>query len=188
MDETFHGGPDTQDLVIGPPRPSDISSILRLAADLGLDQKAWRSALAAQNLVCAKSVAGIAGVYVASHYSLAYDGDRLRELRAARNVLCNRFKLAEENVSFGAQAVIAADWQEGDLRGHLLRALLRNVGLRYHHLFRFCRKDNPLELYALQREGWRCYQEEDDTASRLVLRSAVARMPLASKAALNGRI
>lgn len=166
MDEnvSVRGALGSQQLAIEPPRPADLPNIRKLAQELHLDENAWRSLMAAKNVVCAKALGGmLAGLYVANHYPLAYTGDELHELRSGLNVFINRFKVADSSVAFGAQPVIAPDWQTGELRGHLLRALLRSVGLRYRHLFSFCRKDNPIELHALQAEGWRCYQEEDET-------------------------
>lgn len=171
-----------QDFEIASPRLSDIPHVSAIAKQLGIDEGGWRTLIAGGDVVCA-TASRITGAYVADHYSFAYEGDRLRELQAARSVLCNRFKLIEEKVAFGAEAIIGAEWQGSDLRSHLLRALLRNVGLRYKHLFRFCRKDAPLELELLKLEGWRCFQEEDETCY-LVLDVAKALRELATKLVL----
>ncbi len=167
------------DCEIAPPRLSEIGPIADAAKSLGLSENGWRALITSQHVVCANSVC-LAGLYVADHYSFVYEGDRLRELQAARSVLCNRFKLNPENVAFGAEAVINPAWQGSDLRSHLLRALLRNVALRYRHAFRFCRKDDPAELENLNNEGWRCFQEEDE-ACYLVLDVAKALRGLATK-------
>jgi len=168
-----------QEFEIASPRLSDVSQILVTAKHLGIDESGWRSLISGGEVVCA-TTSSITGLYLADHYSFGYEADRVRELQAARSVLCNRFKLAEEKVAFGAEAVIGPEWQGSDLRSHLLRALLRNVGLRYKHLFRFCRKDDPAELEALKSEGWRCFQEEDETCY-LVLDVAKVLRELATK-------
>ena len=196
MDElvSLREGPGSQELMIGIPRLSDIPSLLVLthSTSLSITDSAWRSLIAVENVVAARIRDRIVGLYVANHYQQTHDSDLLRELRSALRVLCNRFKLAEENVAFGADVVIAPEWQNGDLRAHLLRGLLRATGLRYRHLFGFCRKGNPLDLHARQTEGWRCYQEEDETcylmlevaktlrglASQLVLRLPAVGLPV----------
>jgi len=184
MGEALFTGWRTQDQAfdIAPPRLSDIPQLLVTAKALALTPEGWRSLIASGSVVAAKSQT-FSGLYVADHYSFAYEGERLQELRAARSVLCNRFKLEEESVGFGAEVVIAAEWQIGDLRAHLLRALLRNVGLHYRHLFRFCRKDNPAELETLKGEGWRCFQEEEENCY-LMLDVAKALRGLASRLVL----
>ena len=184
MGEIFsvRGSSETHNLVIEPPRPQDLP--LFSHQELHLAPEAWKSLLAAGNLVCAKTSQGeFAGVCVANHYSLLYNGDQLRSVEAALNVLCNRFKLAETNIAFGLQAVIASKWQSSDLRGHLLRELLRSIGLRYRHLFSFCRKDNLFELHSLELEGWRCFQEEDEVCY-FMLETAKALRGLASQLVL----
>jgi hypothetical protein len=178
-----------EDFLFEPPRPADIPKLAQLAKHSGLDDSAWRSVLAARNAICAKTPEGkIVGLCIANHYSLIYHGEEFRNLRAGLNILCNRFKLADTAIAFGAQTFISAAHGSAELRGHLLQELLRAVGLRYHHLFRSCRKDDSLELHLLQEEGWRCFQEEDDTchlmldvaktlrglASRFVLGSSLA--------------
>ena len=171
-----------QEFEIASPRLSDVSQLLITAKHFGIEESGWRSLIAGGDVVCA-TTSSITGLYVADHYSFTCEGDRLHELQAARSVLCNRFKLVEENVAFGAEAVIGPEWQGSDLRSHLLRALLRNVGLRYKHLFRFCLKSDPSELETLESEGWRCYQEEDKTCY-LVLDVAKALRELATKLVL----
>ena len=165
MDEiiSFGGALGSLSLTIEPARPTDIPAILKFGSRLSLDTAAWRSLQEAGNVVVGKSYKGqIAGLCVANHYSLLYKDERFHDLRAALSVLCNRFKLSDSAIAFGAQVVIAGELEFNDLRSHLLRSLLRTVGLRYRHLFGFCRKDDPMELQALEREGWRCYQEEDE--------------------------
>lgn len=175
MQDTLIRGAGVHDLTIEPARPSDIPRILEMAkrsiANANLQQcrlpaneAAWSSLLAMQSIVCARTRDGrIAGLYATNQFSLVYDAEELLPLRAAHSVLCNRFKLADQNVSFGSVAVIDAPWHNSDLREHLLRDLLRMVGLRYRRLFTVTRKDNLFEMHALPREGWRCFHEEDET-------------------------
>jgi hypothetical protein len=152
-----------EEFLFEPPRPSDIPKLIAVAEGSGLDGSAWRSLIAARNVICAKTVAGeIVGVCLANHYSLIYQGEEFHRLRAGFSVLCNRFRLSDTSIAFGAQIFVAAVHESTELRGHLLQELLRAVGLRYHHLFRSCRKDNSFGL-RLQEEGWRCFQEEDET-------------------------
>lgn len=150
-----------QEFEIASPRVSDIAQLRALAVSLVLPDEGWRSLITSEKVVCAKTQL-LAGFYLADHYGLSCSGDRLRQLQAARNVLCNRFKLSADTVAFGADVITTPEWQGSELRSHLLRALLRNVGLRYKHLFRFCRKDDPSEVESLRIEGWRCFQEEDE--------------------------
>jgi hypothetical protein len=153
-----------EDFLFEPPRPADIPKLAQLTKNSGLDDSAWRSLIAARNVVCAKTPEGkIVGACIANHYSLIHRGEDFRNLRAGLNVLCNRFKLADTAIAFGALTFVAAAHESTELRSHLLQELLRAVGLRYHHLFRSCRKNSPLELHLLEEEGWRCFQEEDDT-------------------------
>ena len=170
-------------MVIEPARPADLAKLLTLPQSL--PQAAWQSAIARENVVCAWTNERLQmGAYVADHYSEAFEGDRLRTLQAAFNVMSNRLKLDEATVAFGARALISPIYLDaGDLRGHLLRALLRTVGLRYRHLFGFCSKQNPDELSALQQEGWRCFHEEDEMCY-LTLDVAKTLRMLASRLAL----
>jgi hypothetical protein len=171
---------EDQEFTIAPARPSNAPQLIVGAKNLGITEPNWRALIATGSVVIATESQTLAGVYLVDHYSLTYTGELLHDLRAARSVLCNRFKLSEENVAFGAEAVIAPEWQVGDLRSHLLRALLRTIGLRYRHVFRFCRKDDPAELETLKGEGWRCFQEEDETCY-LMLDVAKALRGLASR-------
>ena len=147
-------------------------------------QSSWQALIKAQDVVCATSPDGrISGYYAVNHLSLVYTSEELLELRSAHSVACNRFRVENANVSFGAQAAIDPGSQS-DLRVLLLRSLLRTVGLRYRFLFTEAKKNNTEEMAALPREGWRCFHEEDDVcymmldvakalrqlASRLVLR------------------
>src|SRR5207245_571225 len=104
--------------------------------NLGFTEAMWRSLDRGGNVACARMRTGrVDGVYVANHYSLHREEHEMRALRSAMNVLCNRFKLVPANVAFGAQAVIAPEWRDSDLRRHLLRELLRSAALRYRHFF-----------------------------------------------------
>lgn len=178
-------------LRIETPHPSELANLIGFSKRPGLDDSGWRSLIRAQTVVCAQTPSGqLAGVYVANHYALSEPDDRLQALRAAMNVLCNRFRLDPSSVAFGAEAFIPSAGSPrmaaANLRAHLLRGLLRSVGLRYRYLFSFCPNQEGAELYARQNEGWRCFQEEDDgcylmldaahtlraLASRLILGSA----------------
>ena len=149
-------------LLIESTRLSDLSGVLGLSEDLGFSGNAWRKLIADGTAVCARNGAMAIGFYAANHLSLVTENRQLQELRAAMSVLCNRFKLAEQQIAFGARAVVVAEHAPNDLRAQMLRTLLRNIGFRYQHLFTFCRKQNPAELEMLVHEGWRCVQEEDD--------------------------
>jgi hypothetical protein len=174
-----------EDFFFEPPRAADIPRLALLAKDSSLDDSAWRSLIAARNVISAKTPEGeIVGACVANHYPLIYRGAEFHDLRAGLNVLCNRFKLADAGIAFGAMTAIAPGHDATELRSYLLRALLRTIGLRYHHLFCFCRKDNPLELHALEAEGWRCFQEEDENCY-FILEVARALRELASRLAFN---
>jgi hypothetical protein len=164
MGEAISSGWLTSDaaLEIATPHLSDIPRLAALSKDPPLTEESWRRLVNSSSVV-SSNTAGAAGIYLADHYSLAFEDDRLRELQAARNVLCNRFKLGEHTVAFGAHCVVAPEWRDTDLRSQLLRSLLRMIGFRRRHLFRFCRKDDPAELDTLKFEGWRCFQEEDET-------------------------
>jgi len=161
----FYSLEDALDLgnsVIEKPRPGDLFSLATFSKTLGFTDSMWRSIDRAGNVVCARTRTGrIDGFYVANHYALHREEHEMRGLRSAMNVLCNRFKVAPTSLAFGAQVVISAEYRDSDLRLHLLRGLLRTVGLRYRHMFCDCRTDNALELAALDREGWRCFHEED---------------------------
>ncbi|MGZ4787233.1 MAG: hypothetical protein ACXVZX_01865 [Terriglobales bacterium] len=173
-----------REFLVGPPRSPDHSRTFQFATQLGIAEPDWRFLLAAEDIVCAETPDNsIAGVQMANHYPFLYDGDQLRHLRAAMNVLCNRFKLSESSIAFGSQSVIVPEFGSSELRHHLLRSLLRTIGFRYRHLFSFCPKDNPLELQALQVQGWRCFQEEDDRCY-LMLDVAKALRGLASQLVL----
>lgn len=168
-------------------RLSDLRGLLDLSEALGFSGQTWRKVIADSTAVCAKDAGGIVGFCVANHLPFTC-GDQLHELRAAMAVLSNRFRLDEANIAFGAQTVVAAPYETTNLRAQMLRALLRTIGLRYQHLFTFCRKQDSAELDTLLWEGWRCFQEEDATcylaldvaktlrrlASELVLRAPLS--------------
>jgi hypothetical protein len=182
--------------IIQTARPADIPRLIeftqKLASIPGLPSErfpagpsSWQTLIKAQDVVCATAPDGrIAGYYAVNQLSLVYAGEQLQELRSAHSVACNRFRVENAHVSFGAQAAICPGSQPNDLRVLLLRSLLRTVGLRYRFLFTEVRKSNIEEMVALPREGWRCFHEEDDVcymmldvakalrqlASRLVLR------------------
>ena len=189
-----------RELVIDSPRLPDIPALVELSArfyrhsatqrkNFGyvpaiMNEAAWKSSIAVGDVVCAKARDGrVAGFYTANQYALIYGGEELRALRAAQSILCNRYKLAEENVSLGAQVVIDVPWQGSGLRPHLLRALLRNVGLRYRYLFSMVKKDNPRALASLPGDGWRCFHEEDDARYEMLNVARALRM-LASRLVL----
>lgn len=161
--------------IIEVPRLDEIPRLIeltkRLASTAGLQafrcprtESDWRLLIEAENIVCARTKDGrLAGFYAANQFDLLdYENDR-PQVRAAHNVLCNRFKLQNNKVSFGAQAVVDLAPQHTNLRGQLLRELLRRVGLRFRYLFTEVQKDNAAELKALTEEGWRCFHEEDET-------------------------
>lgn len=154
-------------LTMGVLRSSDLTSLLaftnKVVPSLSIGEAQWRALIAAEYLVCARTPTGdIVGLYAANH--LAFDGSTHgTELRAVLNVLCNRFKLDEHTVAFGAVAAVDPRFGASSLRLHLLRALLRTVGLRCRHLFTFVNKNDLFEMNALPSEGWRCFFEEDDT-------------------------
>jgi len=160
--------------LIDVPRLNDIPRLIeltkRLAATAGLHtyrcpqtEPDWRLLIEAEDIVCARMKDGrLAGFYAANQFDLVdYEKDR-PQVRAAHNVLCNRFKLPTKKVSFGAQAVIDLAPQHTHLRSQLLRELLRRVGLRYRYLFTEVPKENAAELQVLESEGWRCFHEEDE--------------------------
>lgn len=186
MDETVtvRGNLGIRELLIGPPRPAAYPITSQLATQLGIAEPHWRSLLEAEDIVCAEAPdKSIAGVQITNHYGFLSDAERVRELRAAMNVLCNRFKLSQSSIAFGSQSLIVSEFETTDLRHHLLRSLLRTVGFRYRHLFSVCPKNNPLELNTLQSQGWRCFQEEDDRCY-LMLDVAKALRGLASQLVL----
>ncbi|HVZ15858.1 MAG TPA: hypothetical protein VG897_01980 [Terriglobales bacterium] len=186
MDELVpvRGSFGTKEFLIGPLRPQEHPATFKLSSGLNITESGWRSLLAAENVVGAKSPdSSIVGLHIANHYSLIYEGEQLRQLRAAASVLCNRFKLDQSSIAFGSQSVIVPEFTITDLREHLLRSLLRTVGFRYRHLFSFCRKNDPEELETLQLQGWRCYQEEDDVCY-LMLNVAKTLRGLASQLVL----
>jgi hypothetical protein len=163
-----------QELAIDTPRLSDVPRLSDLTHGLARTvdtdsfrcpqtEAAWRSLIQAEDIVCAKTRDGrLAGFYATNQFALLHSAEELPAVRAAHNVLCNRFKLPNQKVSFGAQAIIDLPQQNSDLRSHLLRALLRQVGLRYRYLFTVIGKNDLSEMQTLPREGWRCFHEEDD--------------------------
>lgn len=173
------------------PRLHDIPRLVeltkRLSATAGLHafrcpqtESDWRLLIEAEDIVCARMKDGrLAGFYAANQFDLVdYEKDR-PQVRAAHNVLCNRYKLQNNKVSFGAQAVVDLSPQHTNLRGQLLRELLRRVGLRFRYLFTEVQKANAVELQALTNEGWRCFHEEDE-ACYMMLDVAKALRSLAS--------
>jgi hypothetical protein len=163
-----------QELAIDTPRLSDVPQLTELTNRLArttetqsfrcpLTAAAWRSLIEAEEIVCAKTRDGrLAGYYATNQFGLLHSAEEQPAVRAAHNVLCNRFKLSDQKVSFGAMAVIDVSRQSSDLRSHLLRALLRHVGLRYRYLFTMIDKNDFSEMQMLPREGWRCFHEEDE--------------------------
>ncbi len=145
----------------------------------------WRLLIEAEDIVCARMRDGrLAGFYAANQFDLVdYEKNR-PQVRAAHNVLCNRFKLLSNKVSFGAQAVVDLAPQHGQLRSQLLRELLRRVGLRYRYLFTEVQKNNAEEMQALTGEGWRCFHEEDE-ACYMMLDVAKALRSLATHLVLH---
>ena len=186
------GSATSTSFLIETTRLSDLRAVLELSETLGFSGQAWRKLIAGGTAVCARDGDAVVGFYTANHLSLIYQAPQLEELRAAMRVLCNRFKLAEELIAFGALSVVAVPYGSTNLRAQMLRALLRSVGLRYQRLFTYCRKQDPAELDTLVREGWRCFQEEDETcyltlevgktlrrlASELVFSTRVSAQPL----------
>jgi len=169
-------------------RLPDVASVLSISENLGFSGQAWRSLIADGNSVCAKDSSNqIVGFYAANHLRLISDDGQFHELRSAMNVLCNRFKLEANHIAFGAQSVVATSHEGSNLRAQMLRALLRNIGLRYQHLFTFCKKQNSGELDALLWEGWRCFQEEDEVCY-LTLDAAKTLRRLASELLLRAPI
>ena len=139
----------------------------------------------AQDIVCAAARDGrLAGFYAANHFDLLNFEKERPQVRAAHNVLCNRFKLANQRVSFGAQAVVDPIAPNSNLRSQLLRGLLRSVGLRYRYLFTVVDKVNSAEMEALPAEGWRCFHEEDE-ACYMMLDVARALRSLATNLVLH---
>ncbi len=182
--------------IIEVPRLQDILRLIeltkRLSVTAGLHEfrcpqteSDWRLLIEAEDIVCARMKDGrLAGFYAANQFDLVdYEKDR-PQVRAAHNVLCNRFKLPNNKVSFGAQAVVDLAPQHSNLRGQLLRELLRRVGLRYRYLFTEVQKENATELQALTGEGWRCFHEEDE-ACYMSLDVAKALRSLASTLVLS---
>ena len=163
-----------QELAIDTPRLSDIPRLAELVSRIASTtatqsvrcpqtDATWRSLIEAQDIVCAKTRDGrLAGFYATNQFALVPPAEEQPAVRAAHSVLCNRFKLSDQKVSFGAQAVIDPTREPSDLRSHLLRALLRHVGLRYRYLFTMIEKNRLSEMQILPREGWRCFHEEDD--------------------------
>jgi hypothetical protein len=127
------------------------------------DGSAWQSLIKSQDVVLAKDDDGnILGFYTVNQLSLTHESEELQAIRAAHNVVCNRFKLAHSTVSFGAQVLVDPACPDLQLRSLLLRGALRNVGLRYRYLFTILRKTDSHDMVLLPREGWRCFHEEDD--------------------------
>ena len=168
-------------------RLSDLGGLLALSKNLGLSGESWRKLIADGTAVCAKDGGKIVGFYAANHLSLLAEDEHQPQFRAALSVLCNRFRLVAERITFGACVAVAPAYTQSDLRAQMLRALLRGIALRYPHLFTYCRKDNPIEFETQEREGWRCFQEEDDICY-LTLDVAKALRRLASQLVLRAPI
>jgi hypothetical protein len=183
---------ETPEPVIETARPADIPRLVDFTSKrtmlpsqqwerLPVGHASWQTLIKAHDLVCATAFDGtIAGYYAINQFSLVSEPSQLHELQSAHNVLCNRFRLSHSDVSFGAQVVIHPAWQLTDLRIHLLRALLRTVGLRFRYLFTEVRKNNADEMLILPREGWHCFHEEDEVCY-MMLNVAKALRQLASR-------
>jgi hypothetical protein len=150
-----------------------------------LTESLWDALVQSGDVVCARSGEGrILGYYAADQFRHLDDESSLAPARAARSVLCNRFKFAEQTVAFGAVALIETRLHNSDLRLRLLRELLRALGYRYRCLFNMVEKSNVEEIDAELREGWRCFHEEDD-ACYMMLDVAKALRQLASSLLLH---
>lgn len=186
---------------ISVPKPSDIDDLLlftekvalqvhvrhqALPAHIPKNENDWRSLIEAGEVVIARQQnERIAGFYVANHFALMCNSDELACMRAALNVMCNRWRLSGNRVGFGAEVVVGLEWQAMPLREEMLRTLLRTIGFRYRYLFTAVQKDDAAEMRALPCEGWHCFQEEDDTCY-MMLDAAKALRLLASRLALWG--
>lgn len=174
QDSFLPGGYSKHDLNFAVPRLHDIPQLqeftARLTPGAGLQplhcprtEADWRKLIEAQDIVCATTREGrLAGFYATNHFDLLDFEKERPQVRAAHNVLCNRYRLPNQKVSFGAQAVADVTPQNVDLRSQLLRELLRSVGLRYRYLFTVVDKENSAEMRCLSAEGWRCFHEEDE--------------------------
>jgi hypothetical protein len=182
---------ETPEPVIETARSADIPRLIEITTERSIQRDrfpvghaSWNTLIKAHDVVCATAIDGrVAGYYAINQLSLVYEPSQLHELRSAHNVLCNRFRISHSTVSFGAQVVIHPAWQLTDLRTHLLRALLRTVGLRYRCLFTEVKKNNADEMQMLPREGWRCFHEEDEVCYMMldvakVLRQLASRLLL----------
>lgn len=195
---------ENQELTIAAPRLSDLPAITQfikrtasIAGPNPLPESVVRSLLQAEDMVSARTHDGrILGYYAINHFALLGSDKSQPAIRAAHNVLCNRFKLPGQRVSFGADALIDISRQTSDLRAHLLRALLRHVGLRYRYLFTVIDKNDAFEMQALPAEGWRCFHEEDATcymmldiakALRLLASSLILQTPPRASTTLQPR-
>jgi len=128
-----------------------------------VQESVWNALVRGGNVVCARSMEGrLLGYYAADQFTHLPQQATLQSTRAARNVLCNRFRFSPEIVSFGAVALIETRLQDSELRLRMLRELLRAVGYRYRCLFNVVEKTNTEEVNAELREGWRCFHEEDN--------------------------
>ena len=165
MDEPIlsRGPVNLQQITFEAPRLSHLPDLMDLASALPLDECAWRSLIGAGNVICAIDPIGRpVAIYVVNHYPALYSGDQFHQFRSAFNVLCNRFRFSDTSVAFGAQQITTPGLAP-ELASHLLRAALRHIGFRYRHLFAICSKKRPAELSDLEQQGWRCFQEEDET-------------------------
>ncbi len=174
---------------------SDLPSLLRFATRCSIEaphqrihmpagENAWRSLISAGDVVCAKAADGhIAGVYATNQFAQTADAEALQQARAARNVLCNRFRYPEHSVAFGAVALVERRLPHSEVRLRMLRDLLRSAGYRYRCLFNVVEKTNQDEMNILPTEGWRCFHEEDD-ACYMMLDIAKSLRQLASSLVL----
>jgi hypothetical protein len=155
--------------------PSELPSILRFATRCTIEaphqrihipagESAWRNLISSGDVVCAKTTDGrLAGVYATNQFTQWEGAEALQSARAARNVLCNRFRYSEGSVAFGAVALVERRLPHSEVRLRMLRELLRSAGYRYRCLFNVVEKTNQDEMNLLPAEGWRCFHEEDDT-------------------------
>ena len=165
---------ESRDWAIVSAHLSDLPSLLRFATRCTIEaphqrihmpagEEAWRYLISSGDVVCAKGADGhIAGVYATNQFAKTQDAEALQSARAARNVLCNRFRYSEELVAFGSIALVERRLPHSEVRLRMLRELLRSAGYRYRCLFNVVEKSNPEEMNLLPLEGWRCFHEEDD--------------------------
>jgi hypothetical protein len=180
--------PETEHWSIETAALSNLASLCDLAQNTGKNStpESFRTLIAARHIVCANQHGTVTGFYAVNVIPALYPPEPFPDVRAAFNVLCNRLKLSDRFVGFGTLSAIKPASGGSHLRLHLLRALLRQVGLRYRYLFTSVQKDDGAELSYLAEEGWRCFHEEDHT-SYMMLHVAKALRSLASRLLLPGR-